>query len=117
VYPSLESLMGRMIMMEKAKFFILTAEGMVTLDTFILADPQPQNIKVGCVLVIHEESGRLLTVHQTRLIPFNNPAASFLKHQHKSVCLKCGRVEGIVLDQVDCPYKGQCSCGLIEAKT
>jgi hypothetical protein len=103
-------------MTEKAGFYILTPEGVIPPDTFVLVNHQPIKILEGCLLVIHEASGRQMTIHRTRLIPINDPAVASLKHKH-SVCPKCGKVEGIVLDNVPCPNHHGINCGLIEAKT
>jgi hypothetical protein len=104
-------------MAEKARFRVLTLEDMVTYDTFVLADEQPGSLKPGCVLLLHEESGRLVTAHRTRLIPTGDPGVLSIDRQRRSPCAKCGRVEGVVEDQVVCPYHGESSCVLIEAKS
>jgi hypothetical protein len=101
-------------MTEKPKFYILTPEGVVPPDTFVLAEVQPPKILEGCMLVVHEATHRQLTIHRTRLIPINDPAVASLKHKH-SVCTKCGHVQGIVLDKVPCPNHHGINCGLIEA--
>jgi hypothetical protein len=106
----------RSTMTEKTRFHILTPEGAIPPDTFILADEQPKNILEGCLLVIHEATRRQLTVHRTRLIPVNDPAVASLKHKH-SICSKCGKVEGIVLDNVPCPNHHGINCGLLEITT
>jgi hypothetical protein len=103
-------------MNEKALFYILTPDGTIPPDTFVLVDQQPLTLMEGCLLVVHQPSGRQLTVHQTRLIPINDPIVKSLKHKH-SVCPKCGKVEGIVLDNVHCPNHFGMHCGLLEAKT
>jgi hypothetical protein len=101
---------------EKARYYILTAEGAIPPDVFVLADEQPKTIIEGCVLLVHEASGKQLSVHRTRIIPINDPTVASLKHQH-SVCPTCGKVAGIVLDKVTCPYQGGSDCGLLESKT
>jgi hypothetical protein len=106
----------RNTMTEQARFHILTPEGVVPLDTFVLADEQPVNVLDGCLLVVHEPSGRLLTVHRTRLIPVNEPDIKFMHFKH-SACPKCGHVEGIMLDKVHCPNHHGVNCGLLEIKT
>lgn len=103
-------------MPEKDRFRVLTPEDLVTHDTFVLADEQPQTIKAGCLLLVHEASGRLMTAHRTRLIPAAEPSVPPVDRQRRSPCLKCGRVEGIVADEVVCPYHGESSCALLEAK-
>jgi hypothetical protein len=103
-------------MTEKAHFRILTPEGVIPPDTFVVADEQPKNILADCLLVVHQASGRQLTVHRTRLIPVDDQAVASMKHNH-SVCMKCGKVEGIVLDKVPCPNHFGTHCGLVEIKT
>jgi len=103
-------------MTEKARFHILTPEGVIPPDTFVLADEQSTNVLEECRLVLHEPSGRLLTVHRTRLIPVSDPAIKSIKHK-RSVCLKCGHVEGVVLDMVHCPNHHGKNCGLLEIVT
>jgi hypothetical protein len=99
----------------KARFHILTLEGMIPPDTFIVAEEQPKAIMAGCLLLVHEASGRLLTVHRSRLIPADEPTLVSLKHNH-SACTKCGKVEGVVLDNVNCPNHFGIHCGLLEVK-
>ena len=102
-------------MPEPALFYILTPEGVIPAETFVLADQQPKTILKDCLLVVHQASGRVLTIHRTRLIPINDPAIKFLMHKH-SVCIKCGKVEGIVLDEVSRPNDSGHKCGLLETK-
>ncbi len=104
-------------MTQKARFYILTPEGIVPPDTFVLADQQPQKILEGCVLIVHEATHRQMTIHRTRLIPINDPAVASLKKHKHSVCTKCGKVEGVVLDNVSCPNHHGINCGMLEAKT
>jgi len=103
-------------MVEKARFCILTPDDVIPPDTFVLADKQPLTIKADCLLVVHEKSGRELTVHRTRLIPLEKLTGPKAEHQQPSVCLKCGKVQGIALDQVECPNRGGGPCGLLESK-
>jgi len=103
-------------MPDNVHFCILAPDGKLTLDTFVIADKQPENILEGCLLVVHQASGVQLTVHRTRLIPINAPNFAHLPRKH-GVCSKCGKVEGIVLDKVTCPHHGGVNCGLLEAKT
>ena len=99
------------------RFQVITPEGWVAPDTFLLADEQPPAIKPDCVLIVHEASGRPLTVHRTRLVALEDRTVQSPAEQRKSVCLKCGKVEGVVGDQVACPRHGQTDCGLIEPTT
>ena len=102
-------------MTSQTLFRILTSEGLVSLDLFTIAQPQPVNLKTGCLLVVNQANGNLVTVHQTRLIPSGIPSCVASDGQRKSVCLKCGRVEGVVQEQIHCPYHHGVPCGLIEA--
>ena len=114
---------GRKILAERddmpttEQFRILTPEGLITFDTFALAGEQPQGLKKGCFLLVQQSSGRLVTVHQTRLIPVDDEGVQAADRQRKSPCLRCGRVEGVVGDEVVCPEHGEDACGLLEAKT
>ena len=104
-------------MTQKEQFRILTPEGLVTYDTFWIAEKQPFAIRPGCLLVVDAATGRRVTVHRTRLVPVQpDPDLSNLDQQHKSPCAKCGKVEGIVGDEVVCPNHGQGVCGLLEAE-
>ncbi|MGO8691411.1 MAG: hypothetical protein ACLQLG_17445 [Thermoguttaceae bacterium] len=94
---------------------IQTPEGLVSYDVFTLARPQPAGMRIGCVLVIDQNNGNRMTVHKTRLIPAAIPTDAGADDQQKSICLKCGRVEGVVEDQVQCPHHHDADCGLIEA--
>ena len=100
----------------KKRFRVLTPEELVTYDTFVLAEQQPKEVEAGCRLVVHEPSGRLLTVHRTRLIPVEDPGVLSIDHGRKSACAKCGRVDGVAEDEVTCPHLGRVGCGLVEAK-
>ena len=73
---------------------IQTPEGLVSYDVFTLARPQPAGMRIGCVLVIDQNNGNRMTVHKTRLIPAAIPTDAGAGNQQKSICLKCGRVEG-----------------------
>jgi hypothetical protein len=110
-------LTGKDTVPEKERFRVLTPEGLVTFDTFVLAEKQPLAIRKGCALLVQEAGGRQITVHQTRLVPVAAPGMPAPDPQGRSPCFKCGKVEGIVADQVVCPYHGQASCGILESKT
>lgn len=99
------------------RFQVITPEGWVAPDTFVLADEQPPAIKPDCALIVHEASGRPLTVHRSRLVALEDRTVQTPDQQRNSVCFKCGKVEGVVEDQVACPRDGQTDCGLIEATT
>ncbi|HLA83686.1 MAG TPA: VanZ family protein [Thermoguttaceae bacterium] len=96
------------------QYRILTHENLATYDTFILADPSPENLDPDRVLVVHELTGRTMTVHRSRLIPAENPKDVPLDHQRKSHCPTCGRVAGVVEDEVTCPHDENAPCGLLE---
>jgi len=48
-------------------FRILTPDGLLTRDTFVLPPTQPLHLPDGCVVLVHERSGLPLTVRDTRL--------------------------------------------------
>jgi hypothetical protein len=106
-------------MTDNRHFRLLTPDGLVSQDTFVLAPQQPAEIKPGCIAVVNQQSGARLTVHTTRLLPAEDPApptGSLPVDNRRSICHRCGRVEGIVQDQVKCPHQGEAPCGLLEAK-
>ena len=96
------------------RFRILTREGRLSEDTYVLPSQQPYAIHAGCVLVVNERSGETLTVHDTRLFPSEAVKSMPTASQTKSVCLKCGWVKGVVEDQVTCPYHGDGPCNMVE---
>lgn len=100
--------------MGKRRFRLHTPEGLVTRDTFVLADEQPDWIKADCLLLIHESSGRTITAHGTRLVPAEDPLRDNHDHEAKSVCASCGHVEGVVEDEVTCPHLEDDGCGLVK---
>jgi hypothetical protein len=102
-------------MKENTHFCILTPEGAITPDTFLIADRQPMNIMEGCLLVVHERTGRQMTVHGSRLIPVNDPTIASYEQKHL-LCPKCGKVDGVMLDKVACPHHGGANCGLLASK-
>ena len=67
-------------------------------DSFRVPVEQPNSIiRWNCVLVVNDRDGTQLTVHRARLFPL-------ALGEPKKACLKCGRVLGVVQDQVKCPY-------------
>ena len=100
-------------MADEKQFRILTPDGRLSHDMFVVPVEQPRKIKAGCLLVLHEGSGRRVTVHSTRLFPAD-AVSSLPFGGHLDVCPTCGRVEGVVEDQIACPYHGDAPCGLIE---
>jgi hypothetical protein len=101
-------------MPELPRFRVLTSDGLITYDTFVIADQQPAKIKAGCLMLVNESNGRSMTVHETRVIPLSAARRPTPKKGPRSVCLSCGRVEGVVEDQVRCPNHGDTPCTLIE---
>jgi hypothetical protein len=101
----------------KNRFFLLTPDDVISADTFVLADKQPLTIKADCLLAVHEASGQVFTVHRSRLIPVETLPAPPVQTKRHSVCLKCGRVQGVALDQVECPNHGDAPCGILESKS
>ena len=78
------------------RFRILTPEGMLSGDTFVLPPRQPPNLKAGCTMLIHERSGTLLTVRDTRLFPAEAAGVIPVADVPKSACLKIqGEIEDL----------------------
>jgi hypothetical protein len=94
------------------RFRILTPDGVLSRDTFVLPANQPRNIPPGCVRVVHEQSGTMLTVHDSRLFPAGAIGPAQFAHPPASACLKCGRVAGVADDGVSCPISSDGSCGM-----
>jgi VanZ family protein len=92
---------------------IIVREGVLTEDLFQVPSEQPAGIKIGCVLAINQRDGTLKTVHRSRLVPIEagqSPQAAAIQ----SVCLKCGKVAGVVEDEVTCPYENEGPCKVLE---
>jgi hypothetical protein len=98
-------------MADQKRFRLILPGGLASLDTFVPADVQPHRIRAGCVLMMHEASGREIIVHASRLAPVDAEAAEH--HTHR-VCLNCGKVEGIVEDGVVCLHDEGVACVLVE---
>jgi hypothetical protein len=101
-------------MADRRQFRILSPDGLLSYDTYVLPPEQPRTIRAGCVLVIDERTGRAFTVHDTRLFPAEAAGSIAPVERPKHVCLKCGKVEGVIDDQVTCPTNDGGSCGLLE---
>jgi hypothetical protein len=101
-------------MADPKRYRILTPDGLLSYDTFVVSAEQPRTIRAGCVLVAHQRTGRLLTVHETRLFPAEAHAPAAVARKPKSACLKCGRVKGVIEDMVTCPHHGDAACPMIE---
>ena len=96
------------------QFRILAPDGRLSRDTFALSAKQPNNIKAGCLLVVNLQSGGAITVHQTRLFLIENIQTMAPAVKPKSMCWKCGRVDGVVQDQVACPEHSGIKCAMLE---
>lgn len=96
------------------QYRLLTRENLVTYDTFVLADDAPDDLDPDLALVVHELTGRRMTVHRTRLLPAGTVDPARLDHARHSPCPTCGRVEGIVEEEVRCPYDHEGPCGLLQ---
>jgi hypothetical protein len=101
-------------MTDQKLYRILTPNGQLSYDTFVVLAEQPRTIKAGCVLVAQKRTGRLLSVHDSRLFPAESAAPVAAARKPRHVCLKCGRVEGVVEDLVTCPQHGGVACGMVE---
>jgi hypothetical protein len=86
---------------------ILLPDGTLSREIFSIAANQPEGILPGCVLVGSDRDGTQVTVHGSRL--FQTALA-----QPPRACLKCGRVEGVVEDQVECPFGEAEPCEFVE---
>jgi len=106
-----------MAMAELQLFRILTPNGALSDDTFAVAPRQPENVKADCLLVVDEATGERLTVHATRLFPVEVRRAAAPAATLQSVCLECGRVSGVVEEEVHCPHhEDGIFCDLLRAQ-
>jgi hypothetical protein len=95
-------------MADPMQYRILTPDGRLSHDTFVVASEQPDTIQQGCVLVVNNRDGTQLTIHRARFLPIADAG------EPKRACLTCGRVLGVVEDQVHCPYDEGEPCDLLE---
>ncbi len=93
-------------------FRILTPDGLLSQDRFVLPTRQPLGIALGCISVVHERTGAMLIVHDTRLFPADAARTVPVERQRPSVCRKCGHVAGIAEDCVSCPEHYGAECGI-----
>jgi hypothetical protein len=86
---------------------ILLPDGRLSTDVFHVPLAQPAGIRSHCVLAVNDRDGATLTVHRSRLF-------AVALAEPKKACLTCGRVMGVVQDQVKCPYDEHTPCELVE---
>ncbi len=77
------------------RFRILTPEGKLSGDTFVLPPEQPRNIKAHCTLLIHERSGTRVTVFDARLFPAEAAAKIPVADVPISAFLRYDRLQGV----------------------
>jgi hypothetical protein len=94
-------------MVNQESYRVLLPDGRLSTDVFHVPVTQPVDIRSHCVLAVNDRDGATLTVHRSRLLPV-------AVAEPKKVCLTCGRVEGVLRDEVQCPFDGQTPCELIE---
>ena len=100
---------------ERPRFRILTLEGLLSYDVFVLAEQQPLNLTPGHVLIFNENTYAPLTVSQQRLVPLGTPGYTVVgPHAPRIACHKCGKVEGVRDDGVHCPVHHGVECGMGE---
>ena len=105
------------MMAEVHRFRILTPDGTLSRETFAIAPEQPETVKADCLLVVDETTGQRLTIHETRLFPAELHGAPVPRAVARSVCLECGRVSGVVEDEVACPnHQDGTPCELVQAR-
>jgi hypothetical protein len=99
----------------RPRFRILTLEGLLSYDVFVMAEEQPVNLMPGHVLIFNENTYAPLTVSQQRLVPLGTAGYTVAgPHAPRIACHKCGKVEGVQDDGVHCPYHHGIECGLGE---
>ena len=87
-------------------FRILTPEGKLSADTFVLPPEQPRNIKAGCTLLIHQRSGTRVTVRDARLFPAEAAVKIPMADVPISACLRYDRLQGVIEVQLSCRDPG-----------
>jgi len=95
-------------MADQEQYRILTPDGRLSHDTFVMASEQPSNVPASCALVVNDRDGTQLTAHRARLFAIAHAGGP------KRACLTCGRVLGVAEDQVQCPYDEGEPCELLE---
>jgi hypothetical protein len=96
-----------LVMVNQESYRILLPDGRLSTDVFHVPVTQPVDIRSHCVLAVNDRDGATLTVHRSRLLPVAIA-------EPKKVCLTCGRVEGVLRDEVKCPFDEHAPCELIE---
>ncbi len=99
----------------RARYRILTPNGLASFDVFTVAAVQPPEANGDWLLMVSDYSGEPLMVHATRLIPLPMPICSAEDNKPRIICHTCGHVEGIDLDKTECPHRHAAPCGLFEA--
>lgn len=103
-------------MSERVEYRVALPDGSPSKDIFFPADEQPTTVHAFCVVVVNQQDGRRYTVHRSRLISIASPSPAPVPKKRRSVCFECGKVEGVVYDQVQCPHSGDSRCRLLEAR-
>ena len=104
-------------MVGNSRYRILTPEGSLSDDAFVIAPEQPEKIKTDCLLVIDETTGRRMTVHGTRLFPAECSGSSDLGTGPRSRCLGCGRVSRVIEDEVVCLlHEDEAACVFVQSQ-
>jgi hypothetical protein len=99
------------------RFRVLTVEGLLSYDVFVIAEQQPSNLTPGDVLIFNENTYTALTVSRQRLVPLGTPGYTVAgRHAPRIACHKCGKVEGVQDDGVHCPVHHGIECGMGEVK-
>ncbi len=88
------------------RFRILTPEGKLSGDTFVLPPEQPRNIKAGCTLLIHERSGTRVTMCDARLFPAEAAVEIPIADAAISACLTYDRLQGVIQVRLSCRDRG-----------
>jgi hypothetical protein len=98
-------------------FRVLTPDGHLSQERFVLPPGQPSALPPGCVVVVHAETGTPLMVHDTRLFPAESAHVIPMPSHPEGSCRKCGRVLGIAQDGVACPVQAGGECGMTTANS
>ncbi len=60
-------------MSQNPRFRVMSTDGLVSYDTFLIADRQPDSVQPGCLLLVDERTGKEVAVHETRIVPAQLP--------------------------------------------
>ena len=97
------------------RFRIVTVEGLLSHDTFVIAAEHAAPAKTGCLVVINERNGAGDRASRPPGAFGARGSADSLSREPDGLPEMRAR-QGVVQDHVSCPYHGDIPCGLLEAQ-